>query len=314
MSADSPRFRRNDRCPLCQSTVGRVVGLRTNVSLSASVFRQQPRASLSTWIRWCPACDFYYCEVVLDSGVEETYGDASAYFGTIPVDEQRMAWYDGVVTEIGKHLRGEGRLLDVGCGRGELVYTATRLGWEAYGVDANPAFVAFAKERFGLANLVVARDGDLPFEPGTFDAISLNAVLEHMADPQRVLRQVHQLLRLGGVLYVEVPNESVLRFRAMDVALRLIGSHHTTHLSPFTSPYHINGFTPKSIRCALQQAGYELATLRLQKGLNRFPVVGSLRRALIRLAYGSLIAVENLSRNRYNIRVYARRPVQQSST
>jgi len=45
----------------------------------------------------------------------------------------------------------------------------------------------------------------LPFAGGRFDAVVAQAVLEHVADPQIVLDEVHRVLRGGGYIYVEVP-------------------------------------------------------------------------------------------------------------
>jgi ubiquinone/menaquinone biosynthesis C-methylase UbiE len=45
----------------------------------------------------------------------------------------------------------------------------------------------------------------LPFRSAAFDCVIATAVLEHVPHPQRVVREVHRVLRPGGLFYVEVP-------------------------------------------------------------------------------------------------------------
>jgi SAM-dependent methyltransferase len=52
---------------------------------------------------------------------------------------------------------------------------------------------------------IVCDAHDLPFVDGAFDAVVCQAVLEHVADPQRVVQELHRVLEPGGFLYSEVP-------------------------------------------------------------------------------------------------------------
>jgi SAM-dependent methyltransferase len=52
---------------------------------------------------------------------------------------------------------------------------------------------------------IVCDGHDLPFVDGAFDAVVCQAVLEHVADPQRVARELHRVLEPRGFLYSEVP-------------------------------------------------------------------------------------------------------------
>jgi SAM-dependent methyltransferase len=57
----------------------------------------------------------------------------------------------------------------------------------------------------GPRTRIVCDGHDLPFADGAFAAVVGKAVLEHVADPQRVAREVHRVLAPGGLLYSEVP-------------------------------------------------------------------------------------------------------------
>jgi len=104
-------------------------------------------------------------------------------------------------------LRGwqrSGRLLDVGCGSGELALTFARHGWRVAGVEPSREAAARATAR-GVEMHTGTLD-DAPWSGPTFDGIVFNHSLEHVPDPVASLRQAAALLRPGGTLAVAVPN------------------------------------------------------------------------------------------------------------
>lgn len=109
-------------------------------------------------------------------------------------------------------LGGRARVLDVGCGRGELVGMLREAGVDATGIDMDPDFVALANER-GLP--VIHGDGiahvaGLP--EGSLDGIMVSHVVEHL-EPADLLRLIHgaiEALAPGGVLIMETPNPESL--------------------------------------------------------------------------------------------------------
>jgi 2-polyprenyl-3-methyl-5-hydroxy-6-metoxy-1,4-benzoquinol methylase len=95
-------------------------------------------------------------------------------------------------------------VLDVGCGVGLLLDEARRRGWRTQGVELSDWGVRRARH-LGLDVF----QGDLEeagFDPGSFDAVFMIDVLEHLADPVRTLATVSQVLRPGGVLCLVTPN------------------------------------------------------------------------------------------------------------
>lgn len=99
------------------------------------------------------------------------------------------------------------RLLDAGCGPGSITIglAAAVAPGEAVGVDADETSLevarAMAAER-GCAN-VRFETGDvyaLPFEDETFDAAFAHALLQHLADPLAAVREMHRVLKPGGII------------------------------------------------------------------------------------------------------------------
>jgi len=109
-----------------------------------------------------------------------------------------------------ERFRRSGHLLDVGCFKGFFLYSAARCGWTVAGTEVSRPAVEFARRRLGLR----VEMGDLLslplFEDGQFDVITLFDVIEHLSHPDRYLKKAHQLLRRGGLLYLETPNVQAL--------------------------------------------------------------------------------------------------------
>jgi 2-polyprenyl-3-methyl-5-hydroxy-6-metoxy-1,4-benzoquinol methylase len=131
-------------------------------------------------------------------------------------------------------LRGTtpGRMLDVGCGAGELLEHFAERGWETYGIDPGAAAVAAAARRGARVHQGTLRDQ--PWQSGSFQLITFQHALEHIADPIDALRRAGALLVPGGLLIVDVPNWSCwqrrLLFRSRWVHLDL--PRHLQHFSP----------------------------------------------------------------------------------
>ncbi|MCB9011013.1 MAG: class I SAM-dependent methyltransferase [Actinobacteria bacterium] len=104
------------------------------------------------------------------------------------------------------------RVLDIGCGRGELVAMLRERGVDAYGYEIEPDFVGLAEEA-GLP--VTLGDGIAHLagvEPGTLGGVVSSHVVEHL-EPTQVLTLVNAAgaaLRPGGVLILETPNPESL--------------------------------------------------------------------------------------------------------
>lgn len=126
------------------------------------------------------------------------------------------------------------RYLDVGCSTGFVVEAAAAAGWQATGIDLNPSAIDFGRSR-GLDLRTVSLE-DAGFAAGSFDAVSLFDVLEHLIDPGRTLKASIELLAPGGILFLYVPN--------FDSASRLLMGVHAHFIWP---THHLNYYTPTTI-------------------------------------------------------------------
>jgi len=100
--------------------------------------------------------------------------------------------------------RPPGRLLDVGCGVGDLAAVFAAQGWEVSGIE--PSAQAAEHARAAGVDAVTGTLADAPWPEGEFDAVTFNHSLEHIDDPAEAVAQAARLLKPGGLLAIAVPN------------------------------------------------------------------------------------------------------------
>jgi 2-polyprenyl-3-methyl-5-hydroxy-6-metoxy-1,4-benzoquinol methylase len=178
-----------------------------------------------------------------------------------------------------------GRILDLGCGDGTLLWLAREDGWEAQGLELYPERAQLVRETLRLdveAGDIMQYEGD----PGAWDCVVLTHVLEHLPDPVRVLRKIRGLLRPGGIGVLEFPNIDALdaRLRRLLERLRI----HRRHYAPTYAPGHMHEFCHASFRRAAREAGLKLevwetyATNPLKYAFFRRVPIGNKARVLVR--------------------------------
>jgi len=94
------------------------------------------------------------------------------------------------------------KILDLGCGDGQLTFRLAETGAEVVGVDASPAMVEAARTRGVDAQQAAAEK--LPFPAGTFDAVFSNAALHWVRGQDEMMREVRRVLRRDGRFVAEM--------------------------------------------------------------------------------------------------------------
>jgi 2-polyprenyl-3-methyl-5-hydroxy-6-metoxy-1,4-benzoquinol methylase len=144
-----------------------------------------------------------------------------------------------------------GQVLDVGCGSGAFLYQVQKrwpTEYEVRGTDVSEAPLDYA----GSRGVPVVRGNflEMDFAGALFDAITLWAVAEHLAEPKRFLARAHQLLKPGGICFVLVPNLKSL-------AVRLLGAKYR-----YVYAQHLNYFSVATLAQLASAAGFEVIRTR----------------------------------------------------
>jgi SAM-dependent methyltransferase len=159
------------------------------------------------------------------------------------------------------------RHLDVGCASGLFMEALQSHGWQVEGVELNETAARTTSARLGVP-VFVGPFEEADYPDASFDAVTMWDVLEHLHDPLASLRELRRIVRPGGVLFVRVPN-------AASYVARLCGRYWVG----YDLPRHMVVFTPKTLKRALAQAGFEQIVCTYTSG-SYLVVLHSLRFAM----------------------------------
>ena len=105
---------------------------------------------------------------------------------------------DHILPLVAHHAAGARRVLDIGCGEGQVARQLAASGARVVGLDPTAAQITAASGRAGGPRYLRARAEALPCGDATFDTVVLCAALEHVEDFEGALQEVARVLEPGG--------------------------------------------------------------------------------------------------------------------
>ncbi|MBV9775298.1 MAG: methyltransferase domain-containing protein [Gemmatimonadetes bacterium] len=176
-------------------------------SAEYAVFSSRGRNRVVT----CRGCGLYHTNPVpargeLQARVEESDFYTGDQLRKVPFFRRRAeALFDRVEPRVGGR-----RVLDVGCAIGTELVVARERGWAGTGIELSQASVRIARgEGLDVRDVPLEASG---FAAASFDLVTLNHVLEHIAHVQPFLAEVRRVLSPDGLLFVAVPNVHAWQF------------------------------------------------------------------------------------------------------
>ncbi len=155
-----------------------------------------------------------------------------------------------------------GVILDVGCGAGMFLARAREWGWATEGIDPSETALKYAKDTLGL---YVSTTDITSLKSNHYSAIHCSEVLEHVPDPERLLKHCHRVLRKNGMICVCVPND----FNPLQMILKQkYGEYWVSY------PWHINYFSFDSLSSLMAEAGFTVIYQSAMYPLEIFALFG----------------------------------------
>lgn len=128
----------------------------------------------------------------------------------------KAAWLDGLKP---------GKLLDIGAQKGEFLWMMKNKGWDVAGVELDSSVPNPAGMPIHYGDFL-----GMEFEEGSYDVVTLWAVLEHVYEPRKVIEKASRLLKPGGKLIALVTNLDSIQSRYYTA------DDYPRHLTLFTRP------------------------------------------------------------------------------
>jgi SAM-dependent methyltransferase len=249
------------------------------------VFCQEELTSVKYWhinqeIAECPSCKIRYnlknqqitSEHVssYDQAFFDQMGQHPLMFGT---DCARLKKFMGLESLSGK------TVVDIGCGAGFFLDFVAEQGAKVIGVELNTAVHDSIRKR---GHKIYTNIDELSLaNPGKIDIAYLSHTLEHIIDPYKALSSIHSILSDNGVISITVPCLNSMTFWFE----RMLLSISPNSFWRIFSENHLNYFNEKSLKAAIEQAGFKNA--RIFPGtIGENLIRGALKsEALTKLAY-----------------------------
>jgi trans-aconitate 2-methyltransferase len=127
------------------------------------------------------------------------------------------------------------RILDLGCGPGQLTKKIAESGAEVVGLDASPEMIGQARQNYPELRFVLQDAAHMQFE-NEFDAVFSNAALHWMLDPAAVVRGIARALRPGGRFVLEMGGKGNIRI-IVEAIQRIVAKYRNGQLPALRQYY-----------------------------------------------------------------------------
>lgn len=141
--------------------------------------------------------------------------------------------------------QGNKHFLDIGCSTGTKLIEFAKRGYNVWGVDVDADAIAICKELLPRGHFIQGELQEIDLPAGYFDYIRIDNALEHMPNPQEVVRTCYRLLKDQGKLLIYIPHGRSLSMRLMK------GNSISSWI-----PFHLQLFTRKSLVQLLEHTGF----------------------------------------------------------
>jgi 2-polyprenyl-3-methyl-5-hydroxy-6-metoxy-1,4-benzoquinol methylase len=231
-------YERLEKCPVCGKTEFRNKLVVEDKSVSKESFA----------IQQCEACTFQFTNPRPDAAHIGRYYESDEYVshnsgaGGMINQAYKVARFFTMRRKVGlvnKLAPRKGRLFDYGCGTGHFLAAAKADGWQVAGWEPNARAREEATERVGQP---VGTESLVTYQAGSFDAITLWHVLEHVHSLNETLQQLISLLKPDGVLLIAVPNVDSLD-----------AQHYRQDWAAYDVPRHLYHFSAKTMTQLLKK-------------------------------------------------------------
>jgi 2-polyprenyl-3-methyl-5-hydroxy-6-metoxy-1,4-benzoquinol methylase len=195
-----------------------------------------------------------YSDADLDDFYSTPYNAQQVFDLWHPVEMRRHDFHFSLIEKYAR----PGLLLDVGCGNGHLLEAAANRGWRVEGYDVDKVTVDEVARRLDIK---ISSGNFYSCDFDTYDLVTLNAVLEHLKDPNRYLSKISSLIKEGGYLFILVPNIHSLSHRfkywmeKLGIRRKRVGNYYDTD-------HHVLYFTPGTLTRLLEKHGFQVVYTR----------------------------------------------------
>lgn len=188
------------------------------------------------------------------------------------VDIKRLNF---IADAIQKNCKPGARILDVGCGNGNIARGIGSLGYTVVGIDFSADAIQYARSKNTQSNVEfrVCSAEEVTLAEN-FDAVICSEVLEHLNQPELLVKTLSQILKSGAILIATVPNgvgprelfitrpvqsmSNGFMGKVVDQSKKMLGYTNSTVQSQSGDLTHVQFFTKGALCNLISSEGFEL--------------------------------------------------------
>lgn len=148
---------------------------------------------------------------------------------------------------VSRHSSGK-KILDIGCGSGELMNIFNENNWQTMGVEPNERVRNYAIKEYGLK--IVDEKEIEKIQDRSFDVISLWHVLEHVPELQKRMNELKRIIKANGTLFIAVPH-----CNSYDAV------YYKEYWAAYDVPRHLWHFTPSTLEVLCNKYGFSVVNI-----------------------------------------------------
>ena len=229
------------RCPMCRHD-----------------FSGPSSASASDPYLGCPGCGGVFLHPLPEKQTNLVFEGTEGVSRQAALEARREDYFLRHLTRLEEAVgqeSGPRSLQEIGCGSGVTLKLAWGRGWQAHAIEMSTDLARLALAAQPGAQVVIGDASDSGTWVGAHDAVLALDVLEHVLDPEKLLRNIHDHLKPGGVVLLQTPNTRGLRHRLQGARWEMRDPRQHLHL-----------FSPEGLRTALGRAGFQVESLGTVSG------------------------------------------------
>lgn len=144
------------------------------------------------------------------------------------------------------------KILDVGSSSGWLLFEISKRfpSSKCFGIDVYQKAITYGKQLYKNLSLIHADAHKIPFPNETFDVVICTEVLEHVVNPEKVLKEIRRVLRSNGIAVIEMDSGNWL--------FKIVWHWWTNIRNGAWKDSHINAFHAKKLGKMIQDSGFKI--------------------------------------------------------
>ena len=200
-------FLNEENCPVCNSNEKKLLG---HPLMKNEIFGPFESILKKVEISKCLKCNLLFLSPIVhysDEFLKNLYplqylgNDQDKDFKNMK-DKQNI--FKKAIKLYNENPKGK-KLLDIGCGMGEFLKISSDYGMDPLGIDLNRTTTDYITSNYGYKTLnkLITQE---TFEENSFDFIVLSHVIEHVQDPNKLIKIIYKILKPGGIFIMATPN------------------------------------------------------------------------------------------------------------